>query len=115
MRARQTVAVIGSGISGLSAAWLLSRGHDVTLFEAESRPGGHANTVEVPAGEGSVPVDTGFIVYNTASYPNLIALFDEIGVQTATASMLFSTASGARGFWSTISASSGNASATAVR
>lgn len=84
-----SIAVIGSGISGLGAAWLLSQRHDVTLFEREPRPGGHSNTVDVEAESGPVPVDTGFIVYNTASYPNLIALFQHLGVETAPTSMSF--------------------------
>jgi predicted NAD/FAD-binding protein len=83
------IAVIGGGISGLSAAWLLARRHSVTLFEAEPRLGGHSNTIEAACGAGSVPVDTGFIVYNTASYPNLIALFDHLKVPTAASSMSF--------------------------
>ena len=88
------IAVVGSGISGLSAAWLLSQAHDVTLFEAEHRLGGHSNTVDAPSLAGSlaggvVPVDTGFIVYNPASYPNLTALFDHLGVPTAPAGMSF--------------------------
>ena len=69
------IAVIGSGISGLSAAWLLSKRHRVTLFEADPRIGGHSHTVDV----GDVPVDTGFIVYNERTYPNLTALFDHLG------------------------------------
>lgn len=88
------IAVIGSGISGLSAAWLLSKSHDVTLFEREQRAGGHSNTVEIDhlranASASPVAVDTGFIVYNTKSYPNLIALFDHLDVPTATTSMSF--------------------------
>lgn len=85
-----SIAVVGSGISGLGAAWLLSQRHQVTLFEREQRAGGHSNTVGVPSSAGRVPVDTGFIVYNTASYPNLIALFDHLGVPTVTTSMGFS-------------------------
>lgn len=83
------IAVVGSGIAGLSAAWLLSKRHDVTLIEAEARPGGHSNTVDARASGRAVPVDTGFIVYNTASYPNLIALFQHLGVETAATDMSF--------------------------
>jgi uncharacterized protein len=85
-----SIAVVGSGISGLSAAWLLSQRHQVTLFERDRRVGGHSNTVNVHDACGSVPVDTGFIVYNTASYPNLIALFDHLEVPTAPTHMGFS-------------------------
>lgn len=82
------IAVVGSGIAGLSAAWLLSRDHDVALYERQMRLGGHANTVD--AGERArVPVDTGFIVYNTASYPNLVALFQHLDVSTARTDMGF--------------------------
>ncbi len=87
---RQSVAVIGSGISGLSAAWLLSRSQDVTLFEASSKPGGHANTVEITTPEAICPVDTGFIVYNEVTYPNLTALFRYLGVTAQPSSMTFS-------------------------
>ncbi len=79
------IAVIGAGISGLSAAWLLSSRHEVTLFEADRRLGGHSNTVEV---EG-VPVDTGFIVYNEKTYPNLTALFAHLDVPTRDSDMSF--------------------------
>jgi uncharacterized protein len=89
MSGRRSVAVIGSGISGLGAAWLLSQHHHVTLFEAASRPGGHSNTVDTPGKQGHVPVDTGFIVYNMASYPNLIALFEHLSVPTAPTEMSF--------------------------
>jgi len=84
-----TIAVIGSGISGLSAAWLLSRTWPVTLFERAARPGGHANTVLARTADGCVPVDMGFIVYNEKNYPNLTALFDRLGVETAPSSMSF--------------------------
>ncbi len=84
------VAVIGSGIAGLGAAWLLSRAHRVTLIEAEGRPGGHSNTVMVPAGDKEIPVDTGFIVYNERNYPNLTALFEHLNVPTQRSDMSFS-------------------------
>jgi predicted NAD/FAD-binding protein len=79
------IAVVGSGISGLSAAWLLSKRHRVTLYESESRPGGHSNTIDV----GGVHVDTGFIVYNEATYPNLTALFAHLNVPTKSSEMSF--------------------------
>jgi uncharacterized protein len=83
------IAVVGAGITGLSAAWLLGSRHDVVLYEAQDRIGGHSNTVDVVAPEGPVPIDTGFIVYNGPSYPNLVALFDHLGVETAASTMSF--------------------------
>lgn len=84
------IAVIGSGISGLSAAWLLSGAHEVVLYESATRLGGHANTVDVPLRDGrSIPVDAGFIVYNEPAYPNLAALFAHLGVATEATCMSF--------------------------
>ena len=90
IRADRKVAVIGSGISGLSAAWLLSRTCHVTLFEADGRAGGHSNTADVTIGGETIPVDTGFIVYNERNYPNLTALFSYLGVETQESEMSFS-------------------------
>ena len=83
------IAIVGTGISGLSAAWLLSRRHQVTVYEQADRIGGHSNTVSVPRKVGSIPVDTGFIVYNRDTYPNLVALFDHLGVATQASDMSF--------------------------
>ena len=86
MPSRLKIAVVGSGISGLSAAWLLSKRHDITLFETDRRAGGHSHTVDV----AGTPVDTGFIVYNEQTYPNLTALFAHLGVATKPSRMSFS-------------------------
>lgn len=86
---RLRVAVVGSGISGLSCAWLLAQRHHVELFEADARLGGHSHTVDAPSGAGSVPVDTGFIVYNEPAYPNLSALFRHLEVPTRASDMSF--------------------------
>jgi predicted NAD/FAD-binding protein len=86
---RKRIAVIGTGISGMSAAWLLSQRHDVTIYERDGRLGGHSNTVEVRMPDGVVPVDTGFIVYNEKTYPNLTALFAHLGVVTHPSEMSF--------------------------
>lgn len=83
------IAVVGAGISGLSAAWLLSRQHEVTLYEQEGRLGGHSNTVDVEIDGVSHPVDTGFIVFNRDTYPNLCGLFSLLGVSIADSDMSF--------------------------
>ena len=88
------IAVVGSGISGLSAAWLLSQRHNVTLIEADKRIGGHCNTFICPTPQGDTPVDTGFIVYNDRTYPNLYALFDYLSVPTADSKMGFAVSLG---------------------
>jgi len=84
------VAVIGTGISGLSAAWLLNSGHDVTVYEQADYVGGHSNTAEIDMVGKSIPVDTGFIVYNPANYPNLVELFEILDVPTKPSDMSFS-------------------------
>ncbi len=83
------IAVVGSGISGLASAWLLGTRHRVTLYEQAERPGGHSNTVDVSLAGRSVPVDTGFIVFNEPAYPNLTALFGHLGIATDATDMTF--------------------------
>lgn len=83
------IAVIGSGIAGLGAALALSETADVTLFEKDDRLGGHANTVEVDHDGRHIAVDTGFIVFNHRNYPNLVALFDALGVASKQSDMSF--------------------------
>lgn len=84
------IAVVGSGIAGLSAAWLLSRQHRVTLFEAERRLGGHTHTVDLDLDGTRFPVDTGFLVFNHRTYPELSRLFRQLGVETVASDMSFS-------------------------
>jgi predicted NAD/FAD-binding protein len=88
------IAVIGGGIAGMGAAWALNRRHEVVLYEAEPRIGGHSHTVEVDDDGRAVPVDTGFIVYNERNYPNLVRLFDALDVPTEQSDMSFSVSVG---------------------
>lgn len=85
----QRIAVVGAGISGLASAWLLGRRHDVTLFEAGDYLGGHTNTVDVTLEGRTHPVDTGFLVFNEKTYPNLIAMFALLGVESVETEMSF--------------------------
>lgn len=84
------IAIVGSGISGLSAAYLLSAEHEVTVFEKESRLGGHTATIDVESSDGQLAVDTGFIVFNDRTYPRFMALLDQIGIGRQATEMSFS-------------------------
>lgn len=88
------IAVIGSGISGFSAAYYLAQRHAVTLYEQDHRPGGHTNTIAVPTPQGELAIDTGWIVFNAINYPNLSALFAELGIRTRPVSMSFGVSIG---------------------
>ncbi|MDG2204879.1 MAG: FAD-dependent oxidoreductase [Alphaproteobacteria bacterium] len=92
------IAVIGTGIAGMAAAWLLESRHSVTVFEQNSWIGGHSHTVNVPSSQGPIGVDTGFIVYNEVSYPNLVAMFDHLDVPTKHSEMSFSASLEQGGF-----------------
>lgn len=87
---RARVAVVGSGVAGLTAAWIISKSADVTLYEADARLGGHADTHDVELDGRTYPADTGFIVHNERTYPVLLRLFDELGVQTRPSEMSLS-------------------------
>lgn len=87
---RQRIAVIGAGVSGLTAAWLLADKHDVHMFEAGDYAGGHTNTEQVEVGGRTWPVNTGFIVFNDWTYPNFIKLMDRLGVASEVSNMSFS-------------------------
>ncbi len=91
------IAVVGSGITGIGAAWAISREHRVTVYEAENRPGGHTRTIDVDMGGYHLPVDTGFIVYNDRNYPNLVEFFRTLGIETKPSSMSFSVSDPATG------------------
>jgi uncharacterized protein len=91
------VAVVGSGIAGLSAAYLLSRRHRVSLFERDTRLGGHTHTVLVEHRGGTLALDTGFLVHNPRTYPNLVRLFGDLGVETQPSDMSFSVSCASSG------------------
>ncbi len=86
------IGVIGAGISGLGAAYALKDHHDVVLFEKDARLGGHANPVTIDYDGQAIDVDTGFIVYNTRNYPNLVGLFEHLGVESLPTDMSFAFA-----------------------
>jgi len=90
IRSMSKIAVVGAGVSGLAAAWLLSKHHAVTLFESGRYLGGHSNTVDATVDGLTAPVDTGFLVYNDRTYPHLIALFRLLEVESAPSEMSFS-------------------------
>lgn len=91
------IAVVGSGIAGLGAAWLLSRQHEVVLFEADDRLGGHTHTHDIELPGGRFAVDSGFIVFNRHNYPLLSQLFAELGVDSQPTSMSFAVRNDATG------------------
>ena len=84
------IAIIGSGIAGLTCAWRLAAQHQVTLFEAASTPGGHTATVDIATPQGTWAIDTGFIVYNDRTYPHFIGLLSELGIRGQKTQMSFS-------------------------
>ena len=92
------IAIVGSGIAGLTAAYRLHPRHQITLFEAAPKLGGHSNTVTVDLPEGKIPVDTGFIVFNDWTYPNFISLMKEIGIEGKATEMSFSVKDEQRDF-----------------
>lgn len=87
---KERIAIIGTGVAGLGCAWKLRDIADVTLIEKQARPGGHSNTVTIDEDGEPIRIDTGFIVFNHATYPHLVLLFDELGVRTKPSEMSFS-------------------------
>ncbi len=92
---RKRIAIVGAGVSGLVTAHLLHEHHDVTVFEAQSRAGGHAWTVDVELASGTLPVDVGFLVFNDRNYPRFEALLADLGVASRASDMSFSVSDGA--------------------
>ncbi|MGZ3305289.1 MAG: FAD-dependent oxidoreductase, partial [Asticcacaulis sp.] len=86
---RQKIAVVGTGIAGLSAAWMLNRHHDITVFESEASVGGHSHSINVGTDDRPLWIDMGFIVFNAPCYPNLVALFEHLGVAHQLTDMSF--------------------------
>ena len=86
---KEKIAVIGSGVTGLGASWLLHQKYEITLFEKNDYIGGHTHTHEIRNNDDSVSVDTGFIVYNEKNYPNLVGLFNQLQVKTQNTEMSF--------------------------
>ena len=91
----KNIAIVGSGIAGLSAAWILSKTHQVTLYEKADKLGGHSNTININysrdnSEEVPISVDTGFIVYNNKNYPNLTKFFDTLDVDSIDSDMSLS-------------------------
>lgn len=91
---RPRIAIVGTGISGLAAAWLLAPHGDIVVYEAAERTGGHSNTVIADTKTARIPVDTGFIVYNEQTYPNLTALFAHLDIPTTGTIMSFAASRG---------------------
>ena len=87
------IAIVGSGISGLTCAYLLNREHDITVFEKNDYVGGHTHTHEIEYDGEELSVDSGFIVYNEWTYPNFIKLLDQLGVERQLTRMGFSVKS----------------------
>ena len=95
--AQRRVAIVGSGVAGLTAAYVASRTAHVTLYEADDRLGGHADTHRVPTPDGELAIDTGFIVHNRRTYPTLLRLFAELGIATQPSEMSLSVSDAGTG------------------